>query len=149
PHAAGDTIDAAPTTWAGFAIGDVITVSATAKNPSRTYTVQNVTATTLTLNTRNLVTGETATATVKDNQVAPAGDSEDFFIVNQLQLMVINQETTAGVESGDTLTLDGQAGSDTYVVNTTGTHGDLRNYAINVLDTGAADDGVDNLSVYG
>src|SRR5262249_14021553 len=51
--------------------------------------------------------------------------------------------------SSDTLTLDGQAGTDTYVTNTTGTHGDKRNYVVNVLDTGNADDGVDNLSVYG
>src|SRR5262249_10561038 len=63
--------------------------------------------------------------------------------------MTINQETTAGVESGDTLTLDGQAASDTYVINTTGTHGVVRNYVINALDTGAPDDGVDSLSVYG
>src|SRR5207249_3264727 len=50
---------------------------------------------------------------------------------------------------GDTLTLDGQAGTDTYVVNTTGTHGAFRNYVINVLDTGAPDDGVDSLAIYG
>ncbi len=80
---------------------------------------------------------------------APAGDGEDFFVVNQLQSMVINQQTTAGVATDETLTLDGQSGSDTYVINTTGTHGDVRNYVVNVLDSGAPDDGVDNLSVYG
>src|SRR5262249_34431190 len=89
------------------------------------------------------------------NAFAPTGDGEDFFIVNMLQSMVVNQETIAGVESADTLTLDGQAGTDTYVVNPTGTHGpngddgDKRNYLINVLDSGKADDGVDNLSIYG
>ena len=44
-----------------------------------------------------------------------------------------------------TLTLDGQAGSDHYIVNTTGSQGPDRNYVINVLDTGASDDGVDEL----
>src|SRR5262249_9189535 len=44
---------------------------------------------------------------------------------------------------------DGQAESDSYIVNTTGSHGADRNYVINVLDTGAPDDGVDTASVYG
>src|SRR5262249_3218265 len=47
---------------------------------------------------------------------APGGndvpDGEDLFTVNQLQTM--------DVAAGHTLTLDGQAESDTYVVNTTG-----------------------------
>ena len=41
------------------------------------------------------------------NVWAPAGDSEDFVVVNQLQTM--------NVAAGHTLTLDGQAGTDTYV----------------------------------
>jgi hypothetical protein len=49
-----------------------------------------------------------------------------------------------------TLTLDGQAGSDTYEIYTLGSQGpDTRNYLINVLDTGAPDDGVDELIIYG
>ena len=50
---------------------------------------------------------------------APTGDSEDFFFVNQLQTM--------NVAAGHTLTLDGQDGTDTYVVNTTGSQACLGN----------------------
>ena len=82
------------------------------------------------------------------NSFAPTGDGEDFFVVNQLQSMQYGQ-TAPAQPSSDTLTLDGQAGTDTYVINTTGTHGDVRNYVINVLDTGGPTDGVNNLSVYG
>ena len=82
---------------------------------------------------------------------APAGDSEDFFFVNQLQTMNVN--------GGHTLTLDGQDGTDTYVVNTTGsqpclgadqiTGATCHNYVINVLDTGAPNRGSDVLIVNG
>ena len=82
---------------------------------------------------------------------APAGDSEDFAFVNQLQTMDVN--------AGHTLTLDLQDGTDTYVVNTTGSQpclgGDqisgstCHNYVINVLDTGAPDRGSDVLIVNG
>ena len=48
-----------------------------------------------------------------------------------------------------TLVLDGQADLDTYAIWTTGTGGASRNYVINVLDTGAAADGVDALTVNG
>jgi len=78
----------------------------------------------------------------------PTGDGEDFFVVNLLQSMQYVQTATA-TSSSDTLTLDGQSGTDTYVVNTTGTQGDVRNYVVNVLDTGGPTDGVNNLSVYG
>ncbi|MGY3658239.1 hypothetical protein [Bradyrhizobium sp. USDA 376] len=150
-NAGGDTITAAAGTWAGFAVGDIVTVdTGIADDPNnRSFTVLNVTATVLTLSAVNFVRAESVSAKVKNNKVAPAGDSEDFFIVNQLQSMVITQETQTGVETGDTLTLDGQSASDTYVINTTGTHGEVRNYVVNVLDTGAAADGVDNLTVYG
>jgi hypothetical protein len=134
----------------GFSMGDIISVNAGPGDPNnRNYTVIAVTPMTLTLASRNLVTPESRTATVQDNKVAPAGDGEDYFVVNQLQSMVINQETSAGEATDESLTLDGQSGSDTYVINTTGTHGDVRNYVINVLDSGAPDDGVDNVSVYG
>ena len=75
-----------------------------------------------------------------ERRAAPTGDSEDFFFVNQLQTM--------NVAAGHTLTLDGQDGTDTYVVNTTGSQACLgndqiagatcHNYVINVLDTGRA-----------
>ena len=38
---------------------------------------------------------------------------------------------------------------DYYTIYTTGSHGDVRNYVINVLDTGAPNDGVDELAIYG
>src|SRR5262249_9313326 len=81
---------------------------------------------------------------------APTGDGEDFFFVNQLQSM--------NVASGHTLTLDGQDGTDTYTINTTGSQpcftGDAagatcHNYVVNVLDTGLPNSGVDNLIVNG
>src|SRR6185436_8987113 len=115
----------------GFAIGDIITVdTGVADDPNnRSFTVLNVGATVLTLSAVNFVKAETLTAKVKNNTVAPkASDSEAFFVVNQLHSMHIDQQTSAGVETGDTLTLDGQSASDTYVVNTTGSHGDFRNY---------------------
>ena len=84
-------------------------------------------------------------------RTAPAGDSEDFAFVNELQTM--------NVAAGHTLTLDLQDGTDTYVVNTTGSQGCLganqisgstcHNYVINVLDTGAPDRGSDVLIVNG
>ena len=84
---------------------------------------------------------------IPSTTVAPAGDGEDFFSVDQLQTM--------NVAAGYTLTLDGQAGTDTYTVNTTGSQGcvanptSCHNYVVNALDTGAPTDGVDNLIVDG
>jgi hypothetical protein len=79
---------------------------------------------------------------------APLGDAEDFFVVNQLQSMAYLQ-TSPAIGSSDTLTLDGQAGSDSYIINTAGSKSDQRNYVINVLDSGRPDDGVDTLAVWG
>ena len=45
------------------------------------------------------------------------------------------QLQTMDVAAGHTLTLDGQQGSDTYLVATTGSQGDRRHYVVNVLDT--------------
>ncbi|MBD2412394.1 hypothetical protein FACHB389_10860 [Nostoc calcicola FACHB-389] len=73
-----------------------------------------------------------------------ANDGEDQFIVNQLQSM-----TTSRGGKRDTLNLDGQADTDTYTINTTGSQGDRRDYVIDALDTGAKDDGVDTLTVNG
>jgi len=47
-----------------------------------------------------------------------------------------------------TLTLDGQADTDTYEIYVIGSDGnDTRNYIVNALDTGAEDDGVDELFI--
>ena len=74
---------------------------------------------------------------------APYGnDGLDLFIVNLLPSM--------NVAAGHTLTLDGQADTDTYIVNTNG--GEVavaHDYVINVLDTGAKNDGLDTLTVNG
>src|SRR4029077_20972517 len=81
---------------------------------------------------------------------APLGDGDDFFVVNQLQTM--------NVAAGHTLTLDGQAGNNTYTINTTGSQpcfaGDptgapCHDYVINVLNTGAPDDGISYLTING
>ena len=87
----------------------------------------------------------------------PKCDSEDFFNVNQLQTMfdpAANSDPTKAIVNGDvvaghTLTLDGQAGTDTYVINTTGSQPCLganqiagstcHNYIVNVLDTGRSE----------
>jgi hypothetical protein len=98
---------------------------------------------TFTFNETDLDANTTAFGSQNDS-AALADDGEDRFIVNQLGSMGVN---AAGI--GDTLTLDGQADTDTYTVNTTGSQGVLRNYVINVLDTGARTDGVDTLSIYG
>ena len=82
--------------------------------------------------------------------VAGADDGEDRFVVYYLQ----DTASTTGPDvvsvAEHTLTLDGQADSDTYEVYTLGSNGvDARNYVINALDTGAPNDGVDELFVYG
>ncbi|HEX4526566.1 MAG TPA: hypothetical protein VH108_07475, partial [Gaiellaceae bacterium] len=97
---------------------------------------------------------------------SPAWDGEDFFYVNQLQstydATLNSTDQTAGltdIKAGHTLTLDGQSGTDTYVINTTGSQpcfqgtdssgSKCHNYTINVLDTGAPNDGSDALIVNG
>ena len=72
---------------------------------------------------------------------AAGNDGEDSFTVFYLQTM--------NVAAGHTLTLDGQAASDSYTVRTTGSQGDARHYVVNVLDTGQPRDGVDELAIYG
>src|SRR6185503_11724986 len=57
--------------------------------------------------------------------------------------------TQNGVGAGHALTLDGQADTDYYKIYTNGSQGSPRNYAINVLDTGAQNDGQDELAIYG
>ena len=85
---------------------------------------------------------------------APPGDGADTFTVNQLQSMTTSRPLVTpdhGVTTRrDTLDLDGQAGADVYIVNTTGSQSDTpSDYVINVLDTGATADGVDTLTVNG
>ncbi len=78
-----------------------------------------------------------------DGEVLLAHDGEDEFIVNQLRSMHVDRNGL-----GDTLTLDGQADTDYYVRQhhrQPSRRGRSRNYVINVLDTGAKDDGVDEL----
>ena len=70
---------------------------------------------------------------------APAGDGEDTFTAYKLQSMT----------PGQALTLDGQDGTDHYVIWTHGTQGASTSYVINVLDSGAPDSGADTLDVYG
>ncbi|MEO6494544.1 MAG: hypothetical protein ABIP99_17070 [Ilumatobacteraceae bacterium] len=79
-------------------------------------------------------------------------DGEDRFTVWYLQSMNVITSPTglqSGVGAGQTLNLDGQGESDYYTVYTNGSHGNIRNYVINVLDTGAPDAGVDELAIYG
>ncbi|MEY2518223.1 MAG: large repetitive protein, partial [bacterium] len=75
------------------------------------------------------------------DESAAEPDGEDAFTVYYLQTM--------NVGAGHTLTLDGQAETDTYDIYSTGSRGSARNYVINVLDTGAPDDGVDTVTIYG
>ena len=80
--------------------------------------------------------------------LSPLGDDgEDRFVVWYLQDADVVSSTAAG--AGHSLTLDGQADTDYYTVYTTGSHNSVRNYVINVLDTGASFDGVDELAIYG
>ncbi|HZK06225.1 MAG TPA: hypothetical protein VFC82_10350 [Actinomycetaceae bacterium] len=78
------------------------------------------------------------------SETTGADDGEDRFFVYYLQTM--------DVAAGHTLTLDGQADTDTYTVYTTGsraTASGVRNYVINLLDTGDPADGADLAAIYG
>ncbi len=77
-------------------------------------------------------------------------DGEDILTVYYLQSMnVVTSPATGGTGAGHVLTLDGQGESDHYAVHTNGSHGNVRNYNIQVLDSGPANQGVDELAVYG
>ena len=85
--------------------------------------------------------------------VSPGDDGEEQFVVWYLQSMNVIG-APAGLAGGATgaghsLTLDGQAETDYYTIYTLGSHGDFRNYVINILDTGASNDGVDEAAIYG
>ena len=53
------------------------------------------------------------------------------------------------VATADTLTLDGQSGSNTYDIYTSGSRFGENNYTLNVLGTHAPTDGTDTLNIYG
>jgi hypothetical protein len=89
-----------------------------------------------------------------DDLMTTNPDGQDQFLVYYLQSMFVAtapaNATGANLTAGHSLTLDGQAGTDTYHIWTTGSKtSSPRNYAINILDTGAANDGVDEAFVYG
>ncbi|WP_203230655.1 calcium-binding protein [Agromyces humi] len=92
--------------------------------------------------------------TIHGNATLASGtaDGEDRITVWYLQSMNVVTSPTGlqtGTGAGHTLNLDGQGESDFYAVYTNGSHGNIRNYVINVLDTGAPDAGVDELAIYG
>ena len=118
-------------------VGSVITLGGTIKSAPVPHVVTTVVlggadADTFVFNQTSLV-GSTAVY---------GGPGSDSFVVNQLASM--------DVADGDTLTLDGQGGADLYTVNTAGSLStDAHNYVINVLDSGAPDDGSNVLVVNG
>jgi hypothetical protein len=88
-------------------------------------------------------------------QFAPVGDGtgaacttgcDDTFIVNRLQSMVALGQDVA---TGNTLTLDGQSGNNTYDIYTSGSQFTQNNYTVSVLGTHAPSDGSDTLNIYG
>ena len=72
---------------------------------------------------------------------ALANDGQDRFVVDRLASM--------NTARGDVLTLDGQADTDTYTVNTTGSVTGSSDYVVRALDTGSRNDGIDTLTVNG
>jgi hypothetical protein len=79
-------------------------------------------------------------------------DGEDQFIIYYLQSAdVVGSPADLATDdgAGHSLTLDGQADTDYYTIYTTGSHGSIRNYVINILDTGDENDGVDEATIFG
>ncbi len=80
-------------------------------------------------------------------------DGEDRITVYYLQSMDVltspSAATSSGPGAGHVLNLDGQGESDHYAIFTNGSQGNIRNYNIEILDTGAPNRGVDDLAVYG
>jgi len=96
--------------------------------------------------------GSRTIARGSENLDSGGDDGEDEFRVWYLQsanVVAAPAQLDTGNGAGHSLTLDGQADTDYYTTYTTGSHGAVRNYVVNVLDTGAADDGVDELTIYG
>ena len=87
-----------------------------------------------------------------DTDSTNGDDGEDRFEVYYLQdaAVTTGPATAALAAAGHALTLDGQAETDRYEVWTTGSRSaSPRNYVINLLDTGAPDDGVDEATIHG
>src|SRR5262249_24175916 len=83
-----------------------------------------------------------------------SADGQDTFIVNQLQSMASTRPLMVpdhgATTRRDTLDLDGQAGGDTYTINTTGSQSATpSDYVIDVLDTAPANAGADTLAING
>ncbi|HEX6131969.1 MAG TPA: hypothetical protein VF044_09565, partial [Actinomycetota bacterium] len=107
------------------------------------------------LGSKTIARGSDNPITAGDGAHNPSiADGEDVFTVWYLQSMDVVSAPAqladpAAPAADHSLTLDGQADTDYYTVYTTGSHTSYRNYAINVLDTGAQNDGVDELAIYG
>ena len=79
-------------------------------------------------------------------------DGEDEFFIWYMQsadVLAAPAGLASGPGAGHSLTLDGQGETDYYTIYTLGSHGDRRNYVINILDTGLANQGVDEAAIYG
>ncbi|HTH05728.1 MAG TPA: hypothetical protein VL916_07650, partial [Ilumatobacteraceae bacterium] len=87
---------------------------------------------------QNLSATDETRCTLPTLQIA-CGDGEDQFLVRTLR--------TPDIPSLHTLTLDGQQGTDHYRVETSTDV--IRTYTVNLLDTGAPDDGADVATVVG
>ena len=74
---------------------------------------------------------------------------QDTIILDQLPSIVTVHDLpddAFGYPVRDTVDVDGRGGLDTYIVNLSG---ELTDYRVNVLDTGAAGDGADTLTING
>ena len=107
------------------------------------------------LGSKTVVRGSASPVTSGDAAHNPSiDDGEDLFTVFYLQSASVlaapaQSDVPALYNGGHSLTLDGQADTDYYRIYTTGSRFSERNYVINVLDTGAENDGVDELDIYG
>lgn len=104
--------------------------------------------------------GDTYNYGSQNPTASQADDGEDFFFVDRLQTLDTVRGTYTDSQSNvlgmrDALTLDGQADTDAYLVvthgsiNGNGGLGGISDYVVNTLDTGAANDGVDTLTIKG
>ena len=78
-----------------------------------------------------------------------AGGDEDLMRVYFLQDAAATTGPLVQTVQEHTLTLDGETAADTYEVYTLGSQGDERNYVVNLLDSGAPDDGSDTATIFG
>jgi hypothetical protein len=73
------------------------------------------------------------------------GLGEDTLIVDLLPTLTTSRDRGTGTVQRDDITLDGEAATDHFIVNLTGT----TDYRVNVHDTGARNDGADELTLNG